>query len=353
MKRFSFLTICCLLFVLGFAQQKNTIKPGAIWPDDNGVHINAHGGGVIYHNKTYYWFGEHKVEGNKGNKAYVGVHCYSSRDLVNWKDEGIALGIDDNPGSLIPSGCIIERPKVIYNEKTKKFVMWFHLELKDQGYAAALSGVATSDKVEGPYTFHHAERPNKGKWPIGYVNENKVTDSILKRDIAGGQMARDMTLFAEGKKAYLIYSSEENLTLQISQLSDDFLTTSGKYVRVFPGGENEAPAIFKHKGKYWMVTSGLSGWAPNAARSAVAKNMMGPWTSLGNPCRGADSALTFHGQSTHVLPVQGKKGAFIFMGDRWNPDNAIGGRYLWLPVRFEKDRFTITWQDEWSVEEAF
>ena len=64
--------------------------PGAIWPDNNGVHINAHGGGILFQNDTYYWFGEHKIEGKKGNSAQVGIHCYSSKDLYNWKDEGIA-----------------------------------------------------------------------------------------------------------------------------------------------------------------------------------------------------------------------------------------------------------------------
>ena len=38
------------------------IKPGEIWPDNEGVHINAHGGGVLFHEGTYYWFGENKCD---------------------------------------------------------------------------------------------------------------------------------------------------------------------------------------------------------------------------------------------------------------------------------------------------
>ena len=67
-------------------KQYANFHPGKVWKDNNGVHINAHGGGMLYHEGTYYWFGEHKVEGRKGNKAQVGVHCYSSTDLYNWKD---------------------------------------------------------------------------------------------------------------------------------------------------------------------------------------------------------------------------------------------------------------------------
>lgn len=32
-------------------------KPGLVWTDTNGKVINAHGGGFLYYNGTYYWFG--------------------------------------------------------------------------------------------------------------------------------------------------------------------------------------------------------------------------------------------------------------------------------------------------------
>jgi hypothetical protein len=130
------------------------------------VHINAHGGGMLYQKGTYYWFGEHKIAGGAGNRAMVGVHCYSSKDLYNWKDEGIALAVSTDSTNDIAKGCILERPKVIYNKKTKKYVMWFHLELKGQGYKAARTGVAIADKVTGPYTFIKSYRPNAGFMPF-------------------------------------------------------------------------------------------------------------------------------------------------------------------------------------------
>lgn len=133
--------------------QQSSFRPGEIWPDDKGVHINAHGGGILKQDDTYYWFGEHKVAGEAGNVAHVGVHCYSSQNLYHWKDEGIALTVSQDPQSDTTEGCILERPKVIYNAKSRKFVMWFHLELKGQHYRAARSGVAVSDCVTGPYQF--------------------------------------------------------------------------------------------------------------------------------------------------------------------------------------------------------
>ena len=45
------------------------------------------------------------------------------------------------------SADVIERPKVIYNDKTKKYVMWMHIDKRHYEYARA--GVAVSDKVTG------------------------------------------------------------------------------------------------------------------------------------------------------------------------------------------------------------
>ena len=86
MKRYLLtITALSLALISGKKDSKNII-PGAVWPDNNGVHINAHGGGVMFHKGRYYWFGEHKIEGKKGNQAWVGVHCYSSKNLTDWKD---------------------------------------------------------------------------------------------------------------------------------------------------------------------------------------------------------------------------------------------------------------------------
>ena len=354
---------------------------GDLWPDERGTPINAHGGGILFHQNVYYWFGEHKIAGEAGNLAHVGVHGYSSSDLYNWKDEGIALAVSDDPGSEITKGCVLERPKVIHNPKTGKFAMWFHLELKGQGYKAAKVGVAVADRPAGPYTFIRSFRPNAGVWPINVTAAEKaaIRNPVLMaemsakqfsggpnpegpryplctRDFASGQMSRDMTLFVDDDgKAYHVCASEENSTLHISLLSDDYLTTAGKYVRLFENRWHEAPALCKHKGRYWLLTSDCTGWAPNAARSAVANSIWGPWKELGNPTEGTNPRnglgpeKTFGAQSTFILPVQGKPDAFIALFDLWRPDNAIDGRYLWLPMRFKDDRFTIAWASQWDL----
>jgi beta-xylosidase len=365
------------LLMAGVTQAGETLKdfqPGALWQDNKGVHINAHGGGILLHNGVYYWFGEHKIGGDAGNVAHVGVHVYSSTDLYNWKDEGIALSVSDDPKSDIVKGSVIERPKVIYNAKTGRFVMWFHLELKGKGYLAARSGLAVADKPTGPYTFVRSLRPDAGVWPINVTEEQKAglkeaeklagstfsggpnketpKHNIMARDFAGGQMARDMNLFVDDDgKAYHVFASEENSTLHISLLSDDYQSHAGKWVRLFEHRWNEAPALFKQGGRYWLISSGCTGWDPNAARLAVADSIWGPWTDLGNPCAGSEQQKknTFESQSTYVLPVAGKPGAFIFMADRWRPAHAIDGRYIWLPIQFKNGQPVIEWQERWDL----
>lgn len=349
------------------AIEHSSFKPGEIWEDTDGNHINAHGGGIFYENGTYYWFGEHK---SRHSKAEVGVRVYSSQDLYNWKNEGVALAVSEDPDSEITVGSVIERPKVVYNEKTGKYVLWFHLELKDQGYSAARTGVAVSDNPTGPYKYIKSYRPNAGVWPANFKEEWKETPEggdpeewwteewhealdkgmFVRRDFEDGQMARDMTIYVDDDgTAYHIHSSEENQTLHISELTEDYLGFTDNWVRVQPGGQNEAPAIFQHEGTYYMITSGLTGWDPNPARSFKAPSVMGPWETLGNPAKGNEAELTFRSQSTHVLPVEGKEGAFIYMGDRWNPKNHIDGRYIWLPIQMEDGKPVIRWQDEWDL----
>ena len=349
-----------------------TIRPGELWLDNDGRHINAHGGGVLEYDGTYYWFGEHKADTT--SNAMVGVTCYGSKDLVHWDNLGVALKVSDVKGSDIERGCILERPKVIYNKETGKFVIWFHLELKGKGYNAARYGVAVSNRVGGPYKFLYSKRANAGLYPIGMSKKelrqmNKLKaekykewwtpewrDAIkkglfLKRDMEGGQMSRDMTLYVDDDgHAYHIFSSEDNLTLHIAELTDDYTQHTGRYTRVAPGGQNEAPALFKHDGTYWMITSGCTGWDPNEARMFSAPTIWGPWTQHPNPCTGPNAEKTFGGQSTYVIELKGQPTPkYIFMADIWRPKHPSDARYVWLPIDFENGVPVVRWRDEWSV----
>jgi hypothetical protein len=327
----------CLLFFtlvqIAACSQKaddKSIPPmpnGSLWKDTKGNTINAHGGGLMLHDGVYYWFGEIK----KGKTWLVpdqqwedyrvpagGVGCYSSSDLKNWKYEGMALpSVIGNPAHDLDTSKVIERPKVMYNKKTKKFVMWMHVDANDYSYSQA--GVAVSDNPAGPYSYIGSVKPN-------------------------GQMSRDMTLYKDDdEKVYLFYSSESNKTMHVCLLSDDYLSPTTTYTRITSAENREAPAVFKYNKKYYLITSDCTGWSPNPATYATADNLLGEWKQMGDPCIGEGAGTTFQSQSTFVLPLPGKKDIFLFMADRWNKTDLPDSRYVWLPLKMVDNKPVIEW----------
>ena len=106
--------------------------------------------------------------------------------------------------------------------------------------------------------------------------------------------------------------------------------------------------VFKYNGKYYMLSSGCTGWDPNVAEIAVADSIMGTWKTIGNPCTGPDADKTFYAQSTYVQPVIGKKDAYIAMFDRWKKKDLEDSRYVWLPVLIKDGKITIPWHEKWD-----
>jgi beta-xylosidase len=317
-----------------WSEDTKEIRPGELWLDTAGQPINAHGGGMLFFDGIYYWYGEDKrgdtwlpdcTKRWGGYRVEVsGIHCYSSRDLIKWKDEGLVLkAVPDDPSSDLHPSKVVERPKVVYNEETKKFVMWMHVD--DSCYDARRAGVAVADHPTGPFSY------------LGSTNPE-------------GQHCADQTVFVDDDgKAYHIYASDRNRILNISLLSDDYLKHTGKYIRIFPGKFIEAPVVFKRAGKYWLIGSHCTGWDPNPAQAAVADSIWGPWTYLGNPCSGPGATNTFGAQSTHVFQLPNQPGNFIFMADQWNKTNLPASRYVWLPIHFKEGKLELTWQDSWQL----
>ncbi|KAG8641129.1 uncharacterized protein LOC110629412 isoform X2 [Manihot esculenta] len=293
--------------------------PGRIWLDTEGNPIQAHGGGVLYdeRSKTYYWYGEYKdgptYHAHKKGAARVdiiGVGCYSSKDLWTWKNEGIVLAAEEaNETHDLHKSNVLERPKVIYNHKTGKYVMWMHID--DANYTKAAVGIAISDSPAGPFDYLYSKRPH-------------------------GFESRDMTIFKDDDgMAYLIYSSEDNSDLHVGPLTEDYLDVTHFMRRILVGQHREAPALFKHQGIYYMITSGCTGWAPNEALAHAAESVVGPWETMANPCTGGNKIFrltTFFSQSTFIIPLTGFPGSFIFMADRWNHADLRDSRYVWLPM---------------------
>lgn len=331
-----------ILIMLGQKAMGTTeFKPGEVWLDSDGKAIQAHGGGILFDKKKYYWYGEDRTIGHQS-----GVCCYSSSDLYNWKFESIVFDVNSFPQEL-RGNTFIERPKAIFNKQSGKYVSWMHLEQK--GYHYSRAGIAISDKASGPFVFLKAIRP------IQYDAGYKDGDLNQQKEL-GGTM-RDMNLFVDDDgKAYAFYASEDNATMYVVRLNEDYTgpqtpIEEGKtWTRILAGKMREAPAPFKYKGRYYLITSGCTGWTPNAAQWAQADNILGPWEIKNNPCIGEQANTSFQSQSTFVLPLTGKPGCFIFMADRWQPRRLSDSRYVWLPIIFTPDgNVQIEWKDKWDL----
>lgn len=292
--------------------------------DTRGLPVHAHGGHIIQDNGFYYWIGEDRTERNK-------VSCYKSLDFKSWEFCNNILTLDseyqkhyvrtapllDFPeqAAKIGTGCNIERPKVIYNKKYKKYVMWMHWEMPDN-YSEARCAVAICDTIDGDYTYLGSFNP------LGY-------------------MSRDCTLFVDDDgSAYFISSSRSNQDLHLYKLSEDYLSID-KMVRVlWPGQTREAPTMFKRNGLYYLLSSDCTGWAANQSTYAYSTAIDGDWTmrfSFGDE-------TTFGSQPTCVLQISDK---FYYIGDRWNAEDYFSSSTVILPIVFHTDNsISIAWQND-------
>jgi hypothetical protein len=309
------LVILLVVSLSGLAQNK-VIDPGAVWPDDKGNHIQAHGGGIIKIKNTYYWYGEERAKGL--DPAYRYVSCYSSTDLMNWKFKGDVVKMTD-PENL-GDGWILERPKVYYNKPTKKYVMYFHLDTKNYQYARV--GIAVSDKPEGNFTFVKSFRP------LGHQS----------RDI--GQFIDD-----DGT-AYLVFEDRE-LGFHIVKLADDYMSIEKEMSLVrmpLEGG-----AIVHYEGLYYSIGSALTGWGPNPNKYATATSLEGPWSEFKDIA--PPETKTYHSQSTMMIKVVGTKSTtVIFMADKWNPSQQWDSRYLWMPLEIGNGKLWLNEPKPWTID---
>ncbi len=288
-----------------------SFKPGGEWLADDGVHIDCHGGNIIYVEslKTYYWYGEHRG-------VPRGASCYSSKDLYNWRKEGVVLEKRDIQ--------TFERPKVIYDEVNKRYVMWFHYD--GNNYTIAELGVAVSDSPVGPFIIKDHYRPN-------------------------GHESRDIGMYFDPgtKKAYIGYAADHtNLTIRMVELSSDYQSVTTNDVDI--KAHCEGPGILKKGGIFYLLTSGCSGWTPNPATYYTAPDIMGPYTDKGHPFTGDAGNNSFNSQPCYIFKIPGYKDAYLYMGDRWNGGGRPESQYVFLPITITEDgKMEVHWYNEWDL----
>lgn len=309
-------TLCLLLAVLaGMAKKDNwvTITNGNLWYDTDGKVVQAHGAGFLQVGDTWYMIGE-----DRSKPRNPDVNMYSSKDLQNWKFEAkiIENGIT-HPD--LGNGRFIERPKLLYNKKTRRFVVWCHWEGKN--YAASEAGVFYADKITGPYRFHSGERPL-------------------------GIKSRDCNVFVDDDgTAYFISTTEENQHLGFFRLSDDFLSADS-CTMLFKGMRREAPAIVKVKGRYYMLSSACTGWDPNQCMLSYSDNMLGGWSDLEK----IGDNIAYDTQAASILTIKGKRQTtYLYVGDRWMDPDLPSSKTIIFPLVFKDGKCEIIPAQKFSI----
>ncbi len=308
---FLLLTVATALTTAQEVPPYTAFHPGGQWLDTDGNHIDAHGGNIVYVDtlKTYFWYGEHRGEP-------AGASCYSSRDLYNWTNEGVVIEKGDIE--------VFERPKVIYDEKNERYVMWFHYD--GDRYSMAELGVAVSDTPTGPFTVQDHFRPN-------------------------GHESRDIGMYFEPdtRKAYIGYAADHvNRTIRMAELSDDYLSITENDVDI--EAHCEGPGILKKDGTFYLLTSQCSGWTPNPATYYTATDILGPYTEQGYPFVGDAGNNSFNSQPCYIFKIPGYRDAYLYMGDRWNGRGRAESQYVFLPITItEAGEMELHWRNEWDL----
>ncbi|KAI1086668.1 carbohydrate-binding module family 35 protein [Rostrohypoxylon terebratum] len=284
------------------------VVPGGTWTASNGEHLQAHGAGVIQVDDLYYLIGEDKTSGS----AFQNVNCYSSPDLVQWTYVGALLSRTSS-GDLGPNR-VVERPKVLYNASTKKYVLYMHID--SSSYGEAKVGVATGDTVCGKYSYVGSFQPL-------------------------GHQSRDMGLFQDDDGTGYLLTEDRQNGLRIDKLSADYLTVdSATYLW---SDSIEAPALLKQDGVYYMFGSHLTGWDPNDNVYTTSTSLSSGWSAWKTF---ADAgSKTYTSQTNYVLPVG--PNAAVYLGDRWVSSNLMASTYVWLPLTISGTTVTMANAESW------
>lgn len=355
------------------AQRYNSIRPGQRWLDTNGTPIHAHGFQIFEQDGTYYWYGENKEHTKLGSNVWTwGIRAYRSTDFYNWEDLGLIIPPDTvNATSPLHYSQTLDRPHILYNKRTGKWVCWIK-SMDTDGYFVILQ----ADRFEGPYS---------------------IVKSLKPEGFGVGDF--DMYCDPQTGKGY-VWFERPHWEMICAELTDDFLGTNGKYsehfVGIRPPFTREAPSHFVWRGRHYMFTSGTTGYVPNPSKVCVFDDYHGEYKDLGDPCINDKFEDSFGSQITSVIKIPGKN-LYVALADRWLPhlygtdipkrtvknkekaylnhkpferdftapqvkdktgvkrnkwDTTEDARYVFLPITFDQNgKPTLIWRDEWRLED--
>ena len=291
-----------------------TIQNGKLWKLSSGATVQAHAPGFVRVGDVWYMCGE-----DRSNWWNPDVNLYSSTDLVNWKFERkiIRNGVTT---SALGSTRMIERPKLMYNATTDKFVVWCHYESSD--YSASEAACFECDEVNGDYSYVWSGRPL-------------------------GIKSRDCNIFQDTDgTAYFISTTEENQHLGLFRL-DDTYHSAIEHTQLFAWQSREAPAIVRIDNRYFMFSSACSGWDPNQCKLSYSGNLKSGWSGLTN----VGNSIAYDTQPAAILVIKGtKKTTYLYVGDRWQDPGLPESKTIIFPIEFNGTQCTFTYRERFDID---
>lgn len=303
--------------------QLSRFTPGVEWLDTDGNLIEAHTGGMYQEGDTYYWVGAN-WQGVYGFRAF---NLYASKNLQDWEFRKTLL----EPSDDLPANHEVARPKILYNELTSSYVMWF----KRKNYRATpndvRAGVAVSESLEGPWTyltdFYLGDQYNTADFSLWQEPDGSAYIAASSPNALGGEYMRRIVMF---------------------RLTKDYRSAEPEPAYVGPVDGREGPAVFEREGVYYLVTSGTSGWEANQGMYRTAPAITGPWSEL----RLLGDETTYGSQPDFVFAVQGSaRTTYVYAGGRHIRADLGSSTYVWLPCKFSDDAsLTLDYYASWSLD---
>lgn len=300
-------------YLAGRPSEWVTIQNGKLWRTTAGQTMQAHAPGFVRVGDIFYMCGE-----DRSGPWNPDVNLYSSTDLVHWRFEKKIVA----NGKATPElghGRMIERPKLLYNARTDKYVVWCHYEAGN--YGASEAACFECDSVNGDYTYVWSGRPR-------------------------GVKSRDCNVFQDNDgTAYFISTTEENQHLGLFRLSDDY-HEAVSHTQLFSWKSREAPAIVRINDIYFMFNSACSGWDPNRQKMSYTRNLTSGWTDLKN----VGNEIAYDTQAAAILTIKGTKATtYLYVGDRWQDPDLQQTKTIIFPITFNGTQCDFRYHERFDI----
>ncbi|EHQ25913.1 family 43 glycosylhydrolase [Mucilaginibacter paludis] len=228
--------------------------------------------------------------------------CWSSTNLVNWKNEGVIL---DLPKDITWAKERAWAPTIAF--KNNKYYYYYSANVN--------IGVAVSDKPTGPFI-------------------DPIKKPLIARGTKRGQMIDPMVFVDDDGSAYLYWGQGQ---CNMVKLNDDMVSCdTSKIISIKPTGYNEGPFVIKRKGIYYLMWSEYDTRDPRYSIAyATSTSPLGPFTkAVGYPVLKGKGAVKGAGHHS-VVKVPGTDEWYIAYhrfkipgGDGYNRETCISAMYF-------------------------